>query len=144
MTDIFVEIGGGDMIVELVGREIVVDLPAGIPGAQGIQGETGAAGATGPQGAPGAPGAQGSQGIPGAVMNRCVSVAGISGNTLTGNGSAKTFRVVHMSALEYPPVTILDGLVGVTVRADRVTSTEIDLKFSKAPTSGKTYKITVI
>jgi hypothetical protein len=144
MTDIFVEIGGGDMIAELIGREIVVDLPAGIPGAQGIQGETGATGAPGATGATGGTGAQGPQGIPGAVVNRCVSVVGISGNTLTGNGSAKTFRVVHTSALEYPPVTVLDGLVGATVRVDRVTSTEIDLKFSKAPTIGKTYKITVI
>jgi hypothetical protein len=132
-----------DIIVEIVGRDIYLDLPAGLPGIQGVQGATGATGATGAQGATGATGAQGPQGVPGAVVNRCVSVAGVSGNTLTGNGSAKTFRVVHTSLLEYPPVTVLDGIVGVTVRVDRVTSTEIDLKFSIAPANAKTYKITV-
>lgn len=159
-----------DIFLTIERDEIVLELPAGIPGPvgatgpqgpigavgpqgatgpigpQGIAGPQGATGATGPVGATGATGSTGPQGPAGTVQNKTVSVGGAAGDTLTGNGSAKIFRVVHASGLVNSTVAALESptMRPVAVGQTRISATETDLTFSIAPTSGKTYKILVL
>jgi hypothetical protein len=115
MKNVRVTISGKTVNVALTQRNLIVKLPAGLPGPAG------------------------------SGFNTVISINGLSGNRIAGNGSTSVFSVVHRSAMDWPLVTVYDETSGREVypTITRASSTVSIIQFDAPPASGKNYKVTI-